>query len=97
MTGLQGSGSALSVERLCRLAEVNRAAFYRKWQDHAPKQEETALRDRLQRLCVANRHYGYRRITALLKREGWHINHKRVQRLMREDNRKRVRDPTLRR
>ncbi|MGF7150996.1 transposase InsO family protein [Sphingomonas zeicaulis] len=96
MTGLQGSGSRLSVERLCRLAEVNRAAVYRRWQDHAPKQEETALRDQLQRLCLANRHYGYRRITALLKRNGWHINHKRVQRLMREDNLLCVRKPVFR-
>jgi putative transposase len=96
MTGLQGSGSMLSVERLCRLADVNRAAFYRRWQDHAPKQEETALRDRVQRLCLENRHYGYRRITALLKREGWAINHKRVERLMREDNLLCVRKPVFR-
>ncbi|AHE55260.1 hypothetical protein NX02_17950 [Sphingomonas sanxanigenens DSM 19645 = NX02] len=78
------------------MGEVNRAAFYRRWQDHAPKQEETALRDQLQRLCVANRHYGYRRITALLKRDGWHINHKRVQQLMREDNLLCVRKPIFR-
>ncbi|AHE51707.1 IS3 family transposase [Sphingomonas sanxanigenens] len=96
MTGLQGSGSKLSVEQLCRLAEVPRAAFYRRWQDYAPKQEETALRDKLQQLCLANRHYGYRRITALMKRDGWHINHKRVQQLMREDNLLCVRKPVFR-
>ncbi|AHE55286.1 IS3 family transposase [Sphingomonas sanxanigenens] len=96
MTGLQGSGSKLSVEQLCRLAEVPRAAFYRRWQDYAPKQEETALRDKLQQLCLANRHYGYRRITALMKRDGWHINHKRVQQLMREDNLLCVRKPIFR-
>jgi transposase len=31
MTSLQGSGSMLSVEQLCRLAQVNRAVFYRRW------------------------------------------------------------------
>jgi len=44
------------------------------------------LRDAIQRLAVTNRHYGYRRIAALLGREGWQANHKRVLRLMREDN-----------
>ena len=96
MTGMQGTGSVLSVERLCRLAEVNRAAFYRRWQDHAPAVEETALRDQLQQLCLANRHYGYRRIAALLRREGWSINHKRVLRLMREDNLLCLRKPLFR-
>lgn len=88
MTGPQGSGSSASAsaERLCRLAEVSRASFYRGWQASAPAREETALRDALQRLCLAHRSYGYRRITALLRREGWQVNHKRVLRLMREDN-----------
>ena len=74
------------MERLCRLAEVSRASFYRGWQEAAPGAEETAVRDAIQHLCLAHRHYGYRRITALLRREGWHVNHKRVLRLMREDN-----------
>ena len=52
----------------------------------APRAAETALRDELQRLALAHRHYGYRRITALLRREGWRVNHKRVLRIMREDN-----------
>ena len=29
--------------------------------------------------------YGYRRITALLRREGWEVNHKRVERLWRRE------------
>jgi hypothetical protein len=48
--------------------------------------EETAVRDEIQRLSLDNRHYGYRRITVLLKRTGWVVNHKRVQRLRAEDN-----------
>jgi transposase InsO family protein len=87
MTGPQGLGSAgITIERLCRLAEVSRASFYRGWHETAPGAEETALRDVIQRLCLSHRHYGYRRITALLRREGWLVNHKRVLRLMREDN-----------
>jgi transposase InsO family protein len=74
------------IERLCRLAGVSRAGYYRHWRASAPLREETELRDALQRLALANRHYGYRRIGALLSREGWQANHKRVLRLMREDN-----------
>lgn len=71
---------------MCALAQVSRAGYYRHWQASAPRQEETGLRDQLQRLSLANRHYGYRRIAALLRREGWPVNRKRVLRLMREDN-----------
>jgi putative transposase len=71
---------------MCALAQVSRAGYYRHWQACAPRQEETGLRDQVQRLSLANRHYGYRRIAALLRREGWVVNHKRVLRLMREDN-----------
>lgn len=87
MTLLQGTTAEIpSVDRMCAIAGVSRASFYRRWHDSAPKREETALRDIIQRLAVAHRHYGYRRISALLKREGLCINHKRVVRLMREDN-----------
>ena len=68
------------------LAGVSRAAYYRAWGCSDPLREETALRDVIQRLALANRHYGYRRIGALLRREGWCVNHKRVVRIMREDN-----------
>jgi len=46
------------------------------------------LRDAIQRLALAHRQYGYRRIAALLGREGWQANHKRVLRLMHEDTKK---------
>jgi len=66
--------------------EVSRAGYYRHWRASAPRREETELRDAIQRLALSQRHYGYRRITALLRREGWSVNRKRVLRLMREDN-----------
>ena len=75
-----------AIERMCALANVSRAGYYRYWQASAPRQEETAVRDAIQRLSLANRHHGYRVITALLQRDGWTVNHKRVQRLRRQDN-----------
>jgi transposase InsO family protein len=76
----------LTVERMCALAGVSRAGYYRHWQTSAPRQEETAVRDAIQRVALANRRYGYRRITAQLRRQGLVVNHKRVLRLTRADN-----------
>ena len=83
MTQQQGS---LSVERMCTLVQVSRAGYYRHWQAVAPRTAETALRDEVQRLALADRHCGYRRIAWSLQRAGWQVNYKRVLRLMREDN-----------
>jgi len=98
MTRPQGEGSAagLSVERMCGLARVSRAAFYRRWGESEPLREETALRDAVQRLALAERFYGYRRILVRLTREGWRVNHKRLLRIMREDNLLCLRKPIFR-
>src|SRR5262249_59393260 len=50
----------LTVERMCALAGVNRTGYYRQWAASAPREEEAALRDAVQRLALANRRYGYR-------------------------------------
>jgi transposase InsO family protein len=76
----------LSIATACGLAGVSRATYYRHWQAAAPRAATTALRDVLQRLALAHRHYGYRRLTALVRREGWGANPKRVLRLLRSDN-----------
>jgi transposase InsO family protein len=44
------------------------------------------LRDAIQKLAIEMPAYGYRRITAALRRDDWVVNHKRVLRLMRADN-----------
>jgi len=75
-----------TIEQMCALAGVSRAGYYRHFEASAPHQEETVVRDAIQRLALANRHYGYRRIAALLRREGFAVNHKSVLRFMREDN-----------
>lgn len=68
----------LSVERMCWLARVSRAGYYRAW-------AAAELRDRIQRIAMEHRHYGYRRVTAELRRQGRAVS-KRVARLMRLDN-----------
>jgi catechol 2,3-dioxygenase-like lactoylglutathione lyase family enzyme len=66
--------------------QVSRATFYRHWRELAPKAQEADLRDRLQQIALSERSYGYRRITAALRREGFVVNHKRVARILRQDN-----------
>jgi putative transposase len=83
MTQPQGN---LTVERMCTLARISRAGYYRHWGASEPRQEETCVRDAVQRLALAHEHYGYRWIAAQLRREGFLVNRKRVLRLMREDN-----------
>jgi putative transposase len=80
----------IPVQRLCVLAQVSRAGFYR-WR-HAGSPLGTAedadidLRDEVQRIALEWPCYGWRRMTAELRRRGWTVNHKRVRRIMREDN-----------
>jgi putative transposase len=76
----------LTVERMCALAGVSRAGYYRHLRVSLPRQEETVVRDAIQRVSLANRRYGYRRIAAQLRRDGLVVNHKRVLRLTRQDN-----------
>ena len=81
---LQGN---LSVERMCQLAQVSRAGFYRSLQEQQPVKEEMEVRSTMQQIVLEHRRrYGYRRVTAELRRRGMIVNHKRVSRLMREDN-----------
>ena len=75
------------MERMCTLAAVSRASYYRHCGPQpANDEEESRLRDAIQRIALANRYYGYRRITHALGAQGWEVNHKRVARLMRLDN-----------
>jgi transposase InsO family protein len=85
MTGPQGH-DGMKIERMCTLLGVSRAGYYRAWAEHAPRSEVMELRDLVQRLCLSHHSYGYRRITELVRRQGWPVNRKRIARIMREDN-----------
>jgi putative transposase len=67
-------------ERLaCDLVGLARSSF--RYQPHPPSPEEEALRAVVQRLAQRHRRCGYRRIAALLRRQGYTVNAKRVWRL----------------
>ena len=74
------------VSRLCKSAGVSRSGYYR-YLNRKPKPDpDIEIRDRIQRICLESSSYGYRYVTKALHRQGYRINHKRVLRLMREDN-----------
>ena len=83
---MQLEGLTVSIEEACRAAQVSRAGFYRFFDEQAPRQAEIELCDRIQRVALENRFYGYRRVAAELRLQGIIVNHKRVLRVMREDN-----------
>jgi transposase InsO family protein len=77
----------LSIESMCRLGQVSRAGFYRHWREREPRAEELELRARMHEIVLTHRrNYGYRRVMRELRNQGWAVNHKRVARLMAEDN-----------
>ena len=74
------------IGRLCQLAGVSRASYYRDWSQSQPDDAATELRDAIQRICLGHRQYGYRRVSAALRQQGWLVNHKKIRKLMRDDN-----------
>jgi putative transposase len=77
----------MSVTRMCELAGVSHAGYYRDLQDKVPQEEEMEVRSAIQEIFLEHHgRYGRRRITAELRRRGMQVNHKRVGRLLRADN-----------
>jgi putative transposase len=72
----------VSERRVCRVIDQPRST-----QRHLPevREDEQRLRSEIVRLASRYGRYGYRRVTALLKRDGWRVNHKRVERIWRQE------------
>lgn len=71
----------LAERRACRAVGVSRSLV--RYQSVKPSQDP--LRRRLRELAASRVSWGYPRLTILLRREGWHVNHKRVYRLYSEE------------
>ena len=76
----------MSIERLCELMGVSRSWCYKRPCAEEKAHKDVALRDAIERIVLEFPGYGYRRVTAALRREGWSVNHKRVLRIMREES-----------
>ena len=76
----------VGVRRMCELAQVSRAGFYRDWQERQPREAEVAIRDAIQKAALEHRQYGYRRVTRLVQRGGVAVGEGVVRRIMKSDN-----------
>lgn len=65
----------------CRILQLSRATY--SYRQRAPTPHEEQLHRRLQELSRQHPRYGYRRIAALLCREGWQVGKRHIQRLRR--------------
>lgn len=70
-----------SVRRACRTVELAESTYRYVGQRSEPE----GLRNRLLELARERPRFGYRRLHVLLVREGWEVNHKRIQRMYREE------------
>ena len=71
---------------LCQMTGMSRAGFYRSRMPRQATPVEMEIRDQMQKVALESPAYGYRRITVELQKRGFAINHKRVLRMMRQDN-----------
>jgi transposase InsO family protein len=76
----------LTTAQMVALAGISRASYYRFDPEATGPVRDVELRDLIQRLALRFPAYGRPRLTAELKRQGWAVNHKRVGRILREDN-----------
>jgi putative transposase len=76
----------VSERSLCRMFSVSRSWYYERPSPEEKAAEDIELRDAIERIVLEFAGYGYRRVSAALRREGWAVNHKRVLRIMREES-----------
>jgi transposase InsO family protein len=69
------------VTTVCQVLSYPRSQVY---YPGSPQSDETTIKAQINEIAGQHPTYGYRRITAMLKRKGYEVNHKRVIRLMRE-------------
>jgi putative transposase len=71
----------VSERRACRVVGLNRSTLrYR-----SNRREPAGLRERLREHAARRRRWGYKRMTVLLRRDGFEVNHKRVYRIYRDE------------
>lgn len=82
----QAEHPEVPLKNLCELFSVSRSWYYERPTPEHRARRDVQLRDAIERIVLEFPGYGYRRVTATLRREGWSVNHKRVLRIMREES-----------
>lgn len=70
----------IGTRRACEVVGLSRSSYY-----YSSVKDDRVLRQRIREIAGVRIRYGYLRIHVLLRREGWHVNHKRVYRIYREE------------
>ena len=70
----------ISIVRQCELLDLHRRSYY--YESCPTSAEDAKLMRLIDEQYLITPFYGFRRMTAWLKRKGYNINHKRVRRLM---------------
>lgn len=79
---IDSGNTVLSISNQCRLLELSRSSFYYQLQ---PESElNLHLMDLMDQQYTKHPFYGARQMTEFLKRQGFWVNHKRIERLMRK-------------
>lgn len=78
--------SSLPIDKVCKTLGVSRQAFYHWKKQTPPTDADKGILRSIQDIALEFPKYGYRRITHALHREGLQVNHKRVHRIMKENN-----------
>jgi putative transposase len=71
----------ISIRRGCDTLGLQKSTYFYK----ARRSSQAPLKKRIREIAETRVRYGYRRIHVLLRREGWHVNAKRVYRLYVEE------------
>ncbi len=82
----ENADCALSITRMCRLAQITRAQFYRHRHAATSAARDSQLHEAVKAVALEMPSYGYRRVTAHLRRGGRRVNGKTVLRSMRQQH-----------
>lgn len=77
----------MSFQKKCQLLNLNRNTAYYQLNDSRLKEKEAKdleIKEEIDKIQLEFPYYGYRPVTAELRRQGWLINHKKVQRIMKK-------------
>lgn len=77
---------SLSISAACKLFGISRDAYYHYLKNNKPSKSDTLLRHEIEKIILEFPGYGYRRVTKELKKRDFHINHKRVLRIMNQNS-----------
>ena len=83
---IEKASQALPLRRLCELAGLSRASYYRRSRPEVQEDRNVPVLQEIRGICEEMPCYGSPRVTAELRRRGYQVNHKRVSRLMRKAN-----------